>query len=144
MDVAQRHHESLERFPFDSILLPYNWSIMQDDRYVADFETLIALCEARGVAVQTIKSNARRLWQSDDHPPGPWYEPLTEQHAIDVAIAWVLGRVGLFLNTTGDLALLPKVLEAADRAGDRPSDADMELLAEQEGLENLFAGAIPI
>jgi aryl-alcohol dehydrogenase-like predicted oxidoreductase len=144
MEVAQRHRESLERFPFESVLLPYNWPVMQDDRYAADFETLLALCEARGVAVQTIKSNARRLWQSDPHPPGPWYEPLTEQGAIDTAVAWVLGRPGVFLNTPADLTLLPKVLDAAERAGERPSDADMEALAEREGLENLFAGAIPI
>jgi aryl-alcohol dehydrogenase-like predicted oxidoreductase len=143
-DVAERHRQSLERFPFDSVLLPYNWPVLQDDRYAADFETLLALCESRGVAVQTIKSNARRLWQNDPHPPGPWYEPLTEQDAIDTAVAWVLGRPGVFLNTPADLTLLPKVLDAAERAGERPSDADMEALAEREGLEDLFAGAIPI
>jgi aryl-alcohol dehydrogenase-like predicted oxidoreductase len=144
MDVAQRHRESLERFAFDSVLLPYNWPVMLDDRYAADFETLLALCESRGAAVQTIKSNARRLWKTEEHPPGPWYEPLTEQDAIDVAVAWVLGRPGIFLNTPADLTLLPKVFAAAARAGERPSDADMDALAEREGLENLFAGAIPI
>jgi len=144
MDVAQRHRESLERFPFDSVLLPYNWTVMQDEGYAADFEALAALCESRGAAVQTIKSNARRLWQSDSHPPGPWYEPLTEQEAIDTAVAWVLGRPGVFLNTPADLTLLPKVLDAAERAGKRPADAEMEALVEREGLENLFAGAIPI
>ena len=144
MDVAQRHRESLERFPFDSVLLPYNWAVIQDDRYAADFEALLALCEERGVAVQTIKSNARRLWPSKQHPPGPWYEPLTEQDAIDVAVAWVLGRDGIFLNTTADLELLPKVLEAAARDAERPSAAEMDALSEREGLENLFAGAIPI
>jgi len=144
LDVAQRHSESLERFPFDSVLLPYNWTIMRDDRYAADFGTLLALCEARGVAVQTIKSSARRLWKTEDHPPGPWYEPLTEQDAIDVAVAWVLGRPGVFLNTPADLTLLPKVLDAAARAGERPNDAEMATLEEREGLENMFAGAIPI
>jgi aryl-alcohol dehydrogenase-like predicted oxidoreductase len=143
-DVAQRHRESLERFSFDSVLLPYNWTVMQDERYAADFEALLALCAERGVAVQTIKSNARRLWQIEPHPPGPWYEPLTEQAAIDTAVAWVLGRPGIFLNTPADLKLLPKVLDAAERAGERPSDAEMEALAEREGLENLFAGALPI
>ena len=144
MDVARRHRESLERFPFDSVLLPYNWAVMRDEAYAADFEALLTLCEERGVAVQTIKSNARRLWQSDPHPPGPWYEPLTGQDAIDAAVAWVLGRPGVFLNTPADLTLLPRVLDAAERAGGRPSDTEMEALAGREGLENLFAGAIPI
>jgi hypothetical protein len=144
MDVAERHRESLERFPFDSVLLPYNWPVTQDERYAADFEALSELCNERGVAVQTIKSTARRLWKTDDHAPGPWYDPLTDQDAIDVAVAWVLGRPGIFLNTTADLTLLPKVFAAARRAAERPSDADMEALTEREGLENLFAGAIPI
>ena len=96
------------------------------------------------MAVQTIKSNARRLWPSDPHPPGPWYEPLSRQEAIDVAVAWVLGRPGIFLNTTADLTLLPKILDAAARAGARPGDQAMDEFAERESLENLFAGALPI
>jgi aryl-alcohol dehydrogenase-like predicted oxidoreductase len=144
LDVAERHRESLERFPFDSVLLPYNWPVMQDERYAADFEALFTLCEARGIAVQTIKSTARRLWQTEPHPPGPWYEPVTGQEAIGTAVGWVLGRPGVFMNTTADLTLLATVLEAAERAGERPGEAEMEALAKREGLENLFAGAIPI
>jgi aryl-alcohol dehydrogenase-like predicted oxidoreductase len=144
LDVAERHRESLERFPFDSVLLPYNWPVMQDERYAADFEALFTLCEARGVAVQTIKSTARRLWQTEPHPPGPWYEPVAGREAIGTAVGWVLGRPGVFMNTTADLTLLATVLEAAEHAGERPREGEMEAFARREGLENLFAGAIPI
>jgi aryl-alcohol dehydrogenase-like predicted oxidoreductase len=144
MDVAERHLQSLERFPFDSVLLPYNFTVMQDGDYAADFEALIRVCEERGVAVQTIKGIAKGLWRSEDHAPGPWYEPLTGQGAIDTAVAWVLGRPGFFLNTAADLTLLPKVLDAAARATTRPDDAEMAALVEQEGIENLFAGPLPI
>jgi aryl-alcohol dehydrogenase-like predicted oxidoreductase len=144
MDVVKRHLQSLERFPFDSVLLPYNYTVMQDKRYAADFERLLALCAERGVAVQTIKSIARGLWRSEDHHSAPWYEPLTDQAAIDTTVAWALALPGVFLNTVSDLALLPKVLEAATGATGRPDDQEMEALVAREGVTLLFTGAEPI
>ena len=40
-------------------------------------------------------------------------------------MGWVLGRPGVFLNTVGDIALLPVVLDAAARTTDRPTDDAM-------------------
>ena len=62
-DVARRHRESLERHPFDSVLLPYNFPMMSHPEYARDFESLLEICAERGVAVQTIKSVARRRWK---------------------------------------------------------------------------------
>src|SRR5215475_11760582 len=77
--VAEMHRRSLERYPFDAVLLPYNVTMMRTPEYASDFETLLALCEVRGVAVQTIKSVARRRWQDDDTQRRfSWYEPLKE------------------------------------------------------------------
>src|SRR5437764_14057889 len=53
--VAAMHRRSLERFPFDSVLLPCNFVMMQNPAYAADFEALSATCAERGVAFQTIK-----------------------------------------------------------------------------------------
>src|SRR5258707_11589854 len=36
--VAQMHKRALEKFDFDSILLPYNFIMMQNPKYAADFE----------------------------------------------------------------------------------------------------------
>ena len=120
--VARQHRRSLERFPFDSVLFPYNFPQLRPP-YAADAETLIALCQSRGVAMQTIKAITLGAWQGE-RPASPttWYEPLTEQVDIDLAVRWVLARPGLFLNTVGDLGILPKVLDAASRGGPRPSD----------------------
>src|SRR4051812_10138518 len=62
LSVAAMHRRSLERFAFDSILLPYNHRQMQDDRYASDFESVAALAAERGVAVQTIKAIALAPW----------------------------------------------------------------------------------
>ncbi|MGB3306836.1 MAG: aldo/keto reductase [Thermomicrobiales bacterium] len=137
--VAARHLQSLERFDFDSVLLPYNYPMMANPQYAADFEDLITLCQQRNVAVQTIKAITRAPW--GDRPPttATWYEPLQDQDAIDMTVDWVLGRNGIFLNTVGDIHVLPKVLDAAERFDRRPTDDEMHRLVDEWHLEPLFA-----
>jgi predicted aldo/keto reductase-like oxidoreductase len=144
LDVAKRHRQSLERFPFDSVLFPYNYTQLRDPQYAADLTALIALCEHRGVAMQTIKGITLRPWPGDrPAQPTTWYEPLLDQGDIDLAVRWVLGRPGLFLNTVSDIDLLAKVLAAADRGGPRPSDAEMEDLVGRRRMAPLWARAEP-
>ena len=121
--IAATHLRSLERFDFDTVLLPYSYIMMQDSHYAAAFEGLVALCGERNVAVQTIKSIARRPWWGRDHTRSTWYEPFEDQDDIDTAVHWVLARPGMFLSTVGDIHLLPKVLDAASRFTTAPSDA---------------------
>lgn len=132
------HRRSLERYDFDAVLLPYNYAMMQNPTYRRDFEELMALCQARNVAVQTIKSCTRGPWGDRPRTAATWYAPFTEQAEIDVAVHWVLRRPGIFLNTPGDVELLPKVLDAASRFTPGPQaelDARMAALAP----EPLFA-----
>jgi aryl-alcohol dehydrogenase-like predicted oxidoreductase len=139
--VAERHRQSLERFDFDSILLPYNYPMMRNPQYAADFEAVVALCQERNVAVQTIKAITKAPWGDQEHTAATWYEPLRDQDAIDVAVSWVLGREGVFLNTVGDIHILPMVLDAAERFTTRPSDQEMHDLASQWQMEPLFTTA---
>ena len=139
LTVAKMHFRSLERFPFDSVLLPYSYVQMRDERYASDFEALAAVCAERGVALQTIKSITLAPWDGREQTAATWYEPLREQADIDLAVHWVLGRAGVFLNTVGDVALLPKVLDAASRYESRPSDETMDELTTQRNLIPLFS-----
>jgi aryl-alcohol dehydrogenase-like predicted oxidoreductase len=123
--IAAMHKRALERFDFDSVLLPYSFVMMQNPQYAADFEALIAVCQARNVAVQTIKSLVRAPWGAGHKTRATWYEPLEDQAEIDRAVHWVLGRPGMFLNTVGDIHVLPKALDAASRFEARPSDEAM-------------------
>ena len=137
--APKMHKQSLERFDFDSVLLPYSFWQMHHRRYDVDFAALAELCRQRQVALQTIKSLARRPW--DDRPRTHntyFYEPLTEQAAIDQAVAWVLGDPQVFLITSGDMALLPKILQAAERFTVRPADAEMRQLVETYGIRPIF------
>ncbi len=136
--IAAMHRRSLARYDFDSILLPYNFFMAQNERYREAFEEVAAICRERNVAVQTIKGIARGPWATTDRSHGTWYQPLERQEDIDRAVHWVLGRPGIFLNTAGDLSLLPRVLDAASRFTARPSDAEMTALHDATRMTSLF------
>ena len=138
LSVPAMHRRSLERFPFDSVLCPYNWVQMRDPRYAESFEALAEVCAGRGVALQTIKSQAVRPWNGRTATAATWYEPLREPADVDLATRWVLGRPDAFLLTPGDVEILPHVLEAAASLGERPSDDDMAALAERRDGAPLF------
>jgi aryl-alcohol dehydrogenase-like predicted oxidoreductase len=139
--IAGMHLRSLERFDFSSVLLPYNFTVMSDDRYRADFEALAGVCEQRGVAMQTIKSVARRRWREEAGPHFSWYEPLPDGDALHRAVGYVLGRPGLFLNSSSDARLLRPTLEAAAADGPVPTDEEMAADVERHEIEPLFDGA---
>ena len=136
------HKKSLEHFNFDSVMLPYSYCQMQNSRYERDFNGLIEFCHTRNVAIQTIKSIARRPWV--DRPKNYntyFYEPLETQDAIDLSVYWALGLPGSFVITAGDIQLLPRILEAANRYETCPSDAEMDALIEKYDVRPIFTPA---
>jgi hypothetical protein len=136
--VAATHRRSLERFDFDSVLLPYNYITMQNEYYAANFEALLATCSERSVAVQTIKSAAAAPWGGRPHTRAPWYAPLEEPGDIDLAVWWAMGRSGVFLNSMADMDLLPRFLGSAARFAQRPTDEEMQSLLKRRHMEPLF------
>ncbi len=138
-EVAAMHLRSLQAFDFDSVLLPYSYSMMQNPQYAREFETLMDVCRQRNVAVQTIKAVVHRPYRDQERTHATWYKPLVDQQAIDREVHWVLGRPGMFLNTVGDINILPMVLDAAERFQQRPTDEEMQSAHRRLGIEPLFA-----
>jgi len=138
--VAAMHRRSLERFHFDSVLLPCNVTMLDQADYRADFDALLEICRERNVAVQTIKSIARRRWREDDpRPKFSWYEPLEDEAAIARAVAFVLAKPGVFLNSSSDARLLPKILAAAEHFDGHCDEPGLEADVEGFAMEPLFA-----
>jgi aryl-alcohol dehydrogenase-like predicted oxidoreductase len=136
--VARMHRRALDRFNFDSVLLPYSYTMMQNESYRADFEDLYETCQARNVAIQTIKSMVHTPWGEHHQTRATWYRPLEDQQAIDIAVQWALGRPGIFLNTVGDIHVLPKMLAAAARYSGPISDEQMAAQVESLAIRPLF------
>jgi aryl-alcohol dehydrogenase-like predicted oxidoreductase len=140
--IADMHLRSLERHPFDSVLLPYNYLMMQNPAYAQSFEQLVGLCTHRGIAVQTIKSVARRRWPDDvTEPHYSWYQPLPPGEALQRGVAFVLGRPELFLNSSSDGRLLRPILEAASQQQITPTDEQLAADVHQHDMSPLFDGA---
>jgi predicted aldo/keto reductase-like oxidoreductase len=138
--VPAMHKRSLERFDFDAVMLPYNYSMMQEPRYAAEFDELVVLCHERNVAVQTMKSIARWPLKGRSETYNTFfYEPFETQDAIDASVHWSLGFSEGFLITVGDMQLLPKVLDAANRFEKRPSDAEMRAMVDGFDVEPNFS-----
>lgn len=140
--IAGMHLRSLERFPFDSVLLPYNHLMLCSEHYRSDVTELLEVCAARGIAVQTIKSVARRRWPADlDEPHFAWYQPLPAGPALERAVAFVLSHPQLFLNTSSDARLLRPIVEAASRPLTPPTTAELDADVAELDMAALFDGA---
>lgn len=132
------HLQTLKRYTFDTVLLPCNYLLMQDQSYSADFEKLLSYCREHLIAVQTIKAIARGYWGDKNWSHSTWYEPLTDEGAIAYCVHWVMSIPDVFLNTVGDLQELPKVLKAANRFEQRPSEEDMRQTVKRMRMQMLF------
>jgi predicted aldo/keto reductase-like oxidoreductase len=136
-DIARLHKAALGRFDFDSVLLPYNYPMMQNPKYAADVKELFKLCMERNTAIQAIKSITRSAWGDIPHTRSTWYEPLEDQVDIDLAVHWVLAEP-VVLNSVADIHLLPRVLEAAGRFQRKPAEDEMKKLIDRASMEPLF------
>lgn len=139
--IAGMHTRSLAEFDFASVLLPYNWILLDNPAYRSDVEELFAICAEKQVAVQTIKSLARGRWSNPGDPHFSWYEPLTDEAAIARATQFVLANEQIFLNTSSDAGLLPAILASATGIPTPPSADDMAADVDAFGITPLFDGA---
>ncbi|MGA1052037.1 MAG: aldo/keto reductase [Ilumatobacteraceae bacterium] len=136
--IPAMHLRTLERHDLDSVLFPYNHSLMRIDEYRSAVDALRAVCAERNVAVQTIKSVARGRWTKRTGREFSWYEPLDDPGAIDRAVRYVLANDDLFLNTSSDARLLPLLASVASAPLDRPSHDEMDADIDLHGITPLF------
>jgi len=135
------HLEGLRRFPFDSVLTPYNYRLAQEPAYLRDFDALAEETQARDVALMLIKAVARNLWprEREQHRFATWYEPLDEQPEVDAAVAFALARPEVTgICTAGDVHLLPMFVEAEHRRGSVTIAEAESVMAKVEGMEPPF------
>jgi len=139
--APKRHLQSLALYDFDTVLLPYNFILMQNKQYAHDFNELMKVCKERNVAVQTIKAIAKgsRSHGANAHH-NTWYEPIANSEGIQLAVDWVLGNDDVFLNTSGDKKLLELILKAASNLGQKPAESTMQASIHREGITSLFKG----
>jgi aryl-alcohol dehydrogenase-like predicted oxidoreductase len=114
------HLEALRRYPFETVLTPWNFILSTDENYRADYEALVEELRRQDAGLMIIKTISRRNWPEGD-PTGDqryttWYEPFDRQEYIDAGVSWVLSHEEVTgLAMVGDVTLVPMMLEAEGR-----------------------------
>lgn len=134
------HLKSLDRFAFDTVMLPYNYRMMENPSYRENCLKLFALCRTKQIAVQVIKTLAKGPWQIEESQReySTWYEPLSRQDEIETAVHWALADPQIFLNTPADINLLPKVIKAAESFRSDTTQEQLNGRAEKMSTTPLF------
>jgi predicted aldo/keto reductase-like oxidoreductase len=114
------HLEALRRYPFDTVLTPWNYVLSADEDYRRDFEALVEEVRRQDAGLMTIKTISRRNWPGGDPLEGQrratWYEPFEEQESIDAAVSFVLAREEITgIPLVGDIGLIEPMIEAEKR-----------------------------
>ncbi len=107
--------EALKRFDFDTVMFPLNPAAARDAAYREVTERLMAECSKHNVGVQTIKMIARGGWGDGEKQTNTWYDPHREQSDIDASLWWVLSHGVHTAPSCGEISLVSKVLDAAER-----------------------------
>src|SRR5215217_3212487 len=136
MRAPTTHVEGLRRFPFDTVISPYNVTLADVPEYRRDFEALLEAVREADAGLIVIKALARNLWRSQEAATrATWYEPLEEQRAVGAAAAFALGIDGVTgITTPGDVGLLRSVVEAERR---RSAIGREEALATLRGVPDM-------
>jgi aryl-alcohol dehydrogenase-like predicted oxidoreductase len=138
-DAPAVHLEGLRRFPFDTVLSPWNHVLSTDPVYAAAFAALAAETTRVDAALLTIKTGSRRNWPTDAHAYATWYEPLDDQRAISAAVAWVLSHDEITaIPSAGDPRLLPLFLQAEAELDQWDRVSAAAVLAEQPDMSSPF------
>jgi aryl-alcohol dehydrogenase-like predicted oxidoreductase len=123
-EAPATHLEALRRYPFETVLTPWNYILSTDEGYRADYEALVEEVRRQDAGLMIIKTISRRNWPEGDATGDQryttWYEPFDRQEYIDAAVSWVLSHDEVTgLAMVGDVTLVPMVLEAEGRRASR-------------------------
>ncbi|MGH7266172.1 MAG: aldo/keto reductase [Candidatus Rokuibacteriota bacterium] len=140
-EAPRTHLEALRRFDFDTVMFPLNFVLWADPTYRRDAEALLEACRRRDVGVHVIKALAKDPWGDRPRTHATWYEPFTDQPTIDRAVAFLVARPVTTLCSTGDVTVLPKLLDAAARVGPLDGVAESDLLATASRYHSPFVGS---
>jgi aryl-alcohol dehydrogenase-like predicted oxidoreductase len=123
-EAPATHLEALSRYPFDTVLTPWNYILSTDEDYRRDYEALVNEIQRQDAGLMTIKTVSKRNWPEGDPQRDQryttWYEPFDRREHIDAAVSFVLSYPEITgIAMVGDVTLVPMMLEAEGRRTSR-------------------------
>ncbi|MEM4501045.1 MAG: aldo/keto reductase [Thermofilaceae archaeon] len=113
--------KALERFDFDTVLIPVNAASMIAPSPENDYRPVLKAAMDRGTGIIAIKAIARRRWSGErkmigDRPFTTWYEPFDSQEDIDLAVWYTLSQPGVATySMAAEVRLWPHIISAGER-----------------------------
>jgi predicted aldo/keto reductase-like oxidoreductase len=139
-DAPATHWEALQRFPFDTVLTPFNYYLYSIPQYREDFDKLAEEAGRQSAALRVIKAIAKGPWEVNQ-PKNftTWYEPFSEQKIIDACVHFVLFRQDITgFASAGDMSLFPKIVDAVSRFGEMSVDEVHAILKQVPNYSSPF------
>ena len=129
----------LERFPFDSVLFPFNFASYLRGDFGAQ---VVAAAQRAGAGLLALKGMARTKWPDgmtrEERPWSKcWYEPITDRGLAELALRFTLGLPITAAVPPGHHELFALALEVA--ADPRPLNDE-----ERRRLESIAAETTPL
>ncbi len=125
---------ALGRYPFDSVLFPFNFVCWFGGFGPQVFEA----AKSKGAARLALKSVARTNWPGEERKhPKCWYEPFDDPELASLAFRWTLSHDITAAVSPGQQDLWPMMMDIADSF--RPVTAD-----EEERLHELAMPLTPL
>lgn len=140
-EAPATHLEALRRYPFETVLTPWNYILSTDEGYRSDYEALVEEIKRQDAGLMAIKAISKRNWPEGD-PEGDqryttWYEPFDRQEHIDAAVSFVLSYEEITgIAMVGDVTLVPNMLEANARR--MPRERAEEILTNAPNYSSPF------
>jgi aryl-alcohol dehydrogenase-like predicted oxidoreductase len=140
-EAPATHLEALRRYPFETVLTPWNFILSTDDDYSWDFKALVEEIKHQDAGLMTIKTISRRNWPEGNPLEGQrratWYEPFEEQEYLDAAVSFVLAHEEITgIAMVGDVGLIWPMIEAERRRS--PVEEATEVLAKAPHYSSPF------
>jgi aryl-alcohol dehydrogenase-like predicted oxidoreductase len=140
-EAPATHLQALRRYPFDTVMTPWNHVLSTDRGYRRDFEALLEEIERQDAGLMTIKTVSRRNWPEGNPSVGQrratWYEPFEEREYVDAAVSFVLAREEITgLPMVGDVGLIGTMIEAEKRR--MPLERAEEILSQAPAYSSPF------
>ncbi|TAK25815.1 MAG: aldo/keto reductase [Chloroflexota bacterium] len=132
-----------ERFPFDSILCPFNFSTYLTGNFGPQ---IVEAARKRGAGMLALKGMARTAWPSGTTKESRgwskcWYEPLTDRRQASLALRFTLGLGVAAAIPPGHAELFALALDVASEPTPLSASEENELRALAAATEPLFKAA---
>jgi aryl-alcohol dehydrogenase-like predicted oxidoreductase len=133
----------LERFPFDSVLFPFNFCTYLQGNFGPQ---VVAAAQKAGAGLLALKGMARTKWPEgmtrEERPwPKAWYEPIADRATAELALRFTLGLPITAAVPPGHLELWEMAVEVAGEPRPLSADEERRLRELAEGVEPLFRAA---